>query len=98
MRVRGTREVLPLLAVTSWLEPQELHDLEAGALFLRRLELFARLDVDAGVSAIPADPERLEVLRRRLALPAPAGESLSESFARTTERVREIYEAVLARL
>ena len=98
LRVRGTREALPLLAGTSWLEPQELRDLEAGYLFLRRLELFARLDVDAGVSAVPADPERLEVLGRRLELPAPAGESLSESFARTTERVRAIYDAVLARL
>ena len=98
VRVPGTREALARLAGTSWLEPQELRDLEAGYGFLRRLELFARLDVDAGVSAIPADPERLEVLGRRLELPAPAGESLSDSFARTTERVRAIYDAVLARL
>ncbi len=99
LRARGTREALPLLeGASSWLEPGELRDLEAGYLFLRRLELFARLDVDAAVSAVPAQPERLEALGHRLGLPAPAGESLSESFARTTERVRAIYDAVLQRL
>jgi glutamine synthetase adenylyltransferase len=89
---------LARLAGTPYLEPHELRDLEAAYLFLRRLELFARLDVDAGVSAIPADPERLDVLGRRLELPVPAQETLSRSFAATTERVRAIYEAVLARL
>jgi glutamate-ammonia-ligase adenylyltransferase len=98
MRVRGTREALARIAGTPYLEPHELRDLEAAYLFLRRLELFARLDVDAGVSAIPADPERLDVLGRRLELPVPAQETLSRSFAATTERVRAIYEAVLARL
>jgi glutamate-ammonia-ligase adenylyltransferase len=98
LRVRGTREALASLAGISWLEPQELRELKAAYLFLRRLELFARLDVDAGVSAVPAEQERLEVLGRRLALPAPAGESLAKSFAATTERVRAVYDAVLERL
>jgi glutamate-ammonia-ligase adenylyltransferase len=97
-RVRGTREALATLRGGSWLEPDELRDLEAGWFFLRRLELFARLDVDSGVSAIPAEAERLEALGRRLGRPAPPGESLEREFARVTERVRAIYDAVLARL
>jgi glutamate-ammonia-ligase adenylyltransferase len=98
VRVSGTRAALAKLSGSSWLEEGELRELEAGWLFLRRLELFARLDVDSAVSAIPVDSERLEPLGRRLALAAPAGESLAQEFARTTERVRQIYDAVLARL
>ena len=98
LRVSGTREALAKLRGGSWLEPDELRDLEAGWFFLRRLELCARLDVDSGVSAIPVDPERLEALGRRLGLPAPAGQSLEREFARVTTRVRALYEALLARL
>jgi glutamate-ammonia-ligase adenylyltransferase len=98
LRVPGTRRALALLGKAKWIEPGELDDLTRGYHFLRRLELFARLDVDAGLSAVPADAERLAVLGRRLGLEAPAGDRLAETFASVTERVREIYEAVLARL
>jgi glutamate-ammonia-ligase adenylyltransferase len=101
LRVPGTRAALGRLRghpVSSRLTPAELDDLESGYLFLRRLELYTRLDLDAGASAVPPEPARLEVLGRRLGLPAPAGESLEREFARVTARVREIHDAVLARL
>jgi glutamate-ammonia-ligase adenylyltransferase len=98
LRVPGTRAALDRLGSTNWIEPGELADLESGHRFLRRLELAARLDLDAGASAVPADAELLEVLGRRLGLEAPAGDRLAETFAQTTGRVRAIYEAVLTRL
>jgi glutamate-ammonia-ligase adenylyltransferase len=98
LRVPGTRAALDRIGSTPWIEPQELADLESAHRFLRCLELYARLDVDAGTSAVPAEAERLEVLGRRLGLEAPAGERLAETFAEITGLVRSTYEAVLARL
>jgi glutamate-ammonia-ligase adenylyltransferase len=98
LRVPGTRATLDRLGSTPWIEHEELTDLESAHRFLRRLELYARLDLDASASAVPADPERLEALGRRLGFDAPAGEKLAETFASTTDRVRAIYEAVLGRL
>jgi glutamine synthetase adenylyltransferase len=98
LRVPGTRSALDRLAGTPWIDPAELADLESSYHFLRHLELCARLDADSGASAVPAEAERMEVLGRRLGLGPPAGERLAETFARTTDRVRAIYDAVIGRL
>jgi glutamate-ammonia-ligase adenylyltransferase len=98
LRVSGTREALGRLRGTPWLVDGELDDLERAYAFLRRLELYARMDVDANVGALATAPEQLRVVGKRMGLPDPAGESLLEEFGRVTARVRGIYETVLARL
>ncbi|HVR31065.1 MAG TPA: DUF294 nucleotidyltransferase-like domain-containing protein [Thermoanaerobaculia bacterium] len=98
IRVADTHELLDRLAGTPSIEDAELRDLRGAYSFLRRLELFARTDVDANVSALPDEAERLDPVGKRMGLPHPAAASLKEAYGEHTGRVREIYEAVLARL
>jgi glutamate-ammonia-ligase adenylyltransferase len=98
LRVPGTRELLSRLAGTVYLDRAERAELGGAYAFLRRLELFARMDVDGNLNAVPVEPERLEVLGKRMGLAAPAGESLVSAYERITARVRVLYDAVLERL
>ncbi|MBI4521283.1 MAG: hypothetical protein HY701_10625 [Gemmatimonadetes bacterium] len=97
-RVAGSRQLLDDLPDSRFVREQEAEDLRRAHSFLRRLEIFARMDADTHVNAVPVDPERLEPLGKRMHMDAPAGQELLETYRRITERVRAIYENVLRRL
>jgi glutamate-ammonia-ligase adenylyltransferase len=98
LRRAGTRALLSRLSGTAFLPDGELAELRAAYSFLRRLETFARMDADSDLSALPPEPERLEAVGKRMGLSASGEDSLTPRYERVTARVREIYEAVLARL
>jgi len=97
LRVAGTRELLERLPATPWLDAGELLDLKEAYSFLRRLELYARMDADANLNALPTDPDRLAAVGRRMGLGDSPAESLLEVFERTSRRVRAIWDAALSR-
>jgi glutamate-ammonia-ligase adenylyltransferase len=97
-RIPGTRGLLERLPETKFLTGAEADELRRAHGFLRSLETFARMEMDTNVSAVPIDGERLVVLGRRLGFPEPAGDVLRETYQRETERVRSVYEMVIARL
>jgi [glutamine synthetase] adenylyltransferase / [glutamine synthetase]-adenylyl-L-tyrosine phosphorylase len=97
-RTPETRQLLERLPETALLDEREADELRRARDFLRRLEAVARMDADANVSAVPADPVRLDALGRRLGLAAPPAQSLLGLFGALTSRVRTIYERVVGRL
>ena len=97
-RVAGSRRLLEELPKTELLRTVEVEELRRAYGFLRSLETVARMEMDTNLGAVPADAARLETLGRRLRLDEPAGQTLAETFRDLTERVRAIYETVIARL
>jgi glutamate-ammonia-ligase adenylyltransferase len=98
-KARGAgRKSAPAAARRRFLETAELAELAEAHVFLRRLELFSRMDLDSNLSAQPTSPDRLEAVAKRMGFAAPAGEGLVATYERITARVREVYESVLARL
>ena len=67
-------------------------------LFLRTLETRLRVESDASASVLSTDPAKLTVMGRRMALPAPAGDSLRQRYAEVTGDVRRIFEQGIERL
>jgi glutamate-ammonia-ligase adenylyltransferase len=97
-RTPGTRQLLEQGPDTSLLTATEAEQLGGAYAFLRSLETFARMETDTNASSVPRDPLRLEVLGRRLRLADPAGDTLLTTYRQTTNRVRAIYQNVIARL
>ena len=94
-RVAGTRRLLSALPQTQYLAPAEADQLRAAHIFLRSLEMIARMDKDANVNWIPADAAELAPLGVRMGFPKPAGECLLDRYRQTTSGVRTIYLKVL---
>lgn len=97
-RVSGTRRLLATLPPTSYVKVDELEQLRQAHTFLWKVELFARLEADSNVTWIAQDPAGLDALGRRLGLGRRCGEQVLRRYRETTEQVRSIYTAVLARL
>jgi glutamate-ammonia-ligase adenylyltransferase len=97
-RVAGTRRLLASLPPTPFLTSVEAGRFREAHVFLRSLEMMARMDADANVSWIAADAAVLTPLGVRMGFPDPAGERLLERYRETTAGVRQIYLAVLDRL
>jgi glutamate-ammonia-ligase adenylyltransferase len=97
-RRRGTRALLADLPSTPYLNGDEVEQLRDAYGFLRRLETFARMDVDSNISWIDPHAETLNPLAIRMGLSERPGERLLQRYVETTARVRSIYKAVLARL
>ena len=97
-RIPGTRQLLEQFPDTSFLTHAELEELRTAYRFLRSLETFVRMETDTNANAVSSNPARLDVLGRRLQMEEPAGATLLSTYHRTTERVREIYEAGIDRL
>lgn len=97
-RVAGARRLLaaspssPVLDADAWVRLRDAH------LFLRTLETRLRVESDASASVLSTDPAKLTVMGRRMALPAPAGDSLRQRYAEVTGDVRRIFEQGIERL
>ncbi len=97
-RLAGTRQLLEQLPDSPFLSAAEAGQLRRAYGFLRSVETFARIDADTNLSAVPADPDILDALGRRLQLGEPPGESLRKTYEGETDIVRAIYESVISRL
>jgi glutamate-ammonia-ligase adenylyltransferase len=97
-RRRGTRALLADLPSTPYLNGDEVEQLRDAYGFLRRLETFARMDVDSNISWIDPHAETLNPLAIRMGFSERPGERLLQRYVETTARVRSMYKAVLARL
>jgi [glutamine synthetase] adenylyltransferase / [glutamine synthetase]-adenylyl-L-tyrosine phosphorylase len=97
-RVAGTRALLEQLPDTEFLTPSAISELREAHGFLRSLETFTRMEVDANANAVPANAVMQETLGRHLQMPTPAGQTLLEEYRRIAAQVRTIYETVIARL
>jgi [glutamine synthetase] adenylyltransferase / [glutamine synthetase]-adenylyl-L-tyrosine phosphorylase len=103
-RVAGTRRLLAALPPTMFLTPAEAGRLREAHIFLRSLEMMARMDADANVSWIAADAAALAPLGVRMGFSNPAGERsersqrLLDQYRTMTADVRRIYVTVLDRL
>ena len=97
-RVAGSRRLLaasptsPVLDADDWVRLRDAH------LFLRTLETRLRIESDASASVLSTDPAKLTVMGTRMALPAPAGDSLRQRYAEVTGDVRRIFEQGIERL
>jgi glutamate-ammonia-ligase adenylyltransferase len=95
VRVRSTRAAIVELARAGLLPADEAAALTAGWNFLRALENRMRLERNAPVEAIEADPEALLPLARRLGYAgadADAVAAFTADHARHRASIREIYE------
>jgi glutamate-ammonia-ligase adenylyltransferase len=97
-RIPGSRQLLEQLPDTTFVTGGEVEELRRAYGFLRTLETFARIEMDTNLSAVPADPAKLDTLGRRFRLGDRPGEGLVDTFRRETRRVREIYKTVISRL
>ena len=97
-RVSGTRTLLATLPATSYLSDDEGEQLREAYAFLRKIEMFARMESDSNVSWITPDSAILDPLGRRLGFDKRPGKHLLGTYRDITEQVRSIYTAVLARL
>ncbi len=96
-RVQGSRRLLATLPDTEYLPADEAGALREAYAFLRELETVLRIESDTGTNAIPTEPAALEPLAARLRTPA-SGSELLEQYRTTTDQVRRIYTAGMARL
>jgi glutamate-ammonia-ligase adenylyltransferase len=96
-RIAGTRQLLDALPPTGFLTNDEVTTLRQAHDFLRRLETLARLASDTHVTALPADPAKLEGLGRRMGFRERAGEALLEKYQAVADAVRQVFDAVVAR-
>jgi len=95
IRVRSTRAALAELAAAGLLPADEAEALGAGYAFLRALENRLRLEHNAPVEAMEANPETLLALARRLGYGGPdagAVAALTADHARHREAIRDIYD------
>ena len=94
-RVRSTRAAIVELAAVGLLPADEAAALGAGWSFLRALENRIRLEHNAAVEAMEADPETLLPLARRLGYggrDADAVAALTADHARHRATIRDIYD------
>jgi glutamate-ammonia-ligase adenylyltransferase len=99
VRVRSTRVAIPALAEAGLLPPEEAAELAAGWTFLRVLENRIRLERNAPVEAMEADPEALLSLARRIGYAgadAEAVAALTADHARHRATIRRIYDRCFA--
>ena len=97
-RVAGSRRLLAAWPGSPLLDADDPARLRDAHLFLRTLETRLRIESDAGVSVLSADPTKLTVMGIRLGLPAPAGEALRRRYEAVTGEVRRIFEKGIERL
>jgi len=99
IRVRSTRAAIPELARAGLLPADEADALATGWAFLRALENRIRLERNAPVEAMEADPEALLSLARRLGYAgadAEAVAALTADHARHRATIRQIYDRCFA--
>ena len=99
IRVRSTRAAIPELARAGLLPADEADALATGWAFLRALENRIRLERNAPVEAMEADPEALLSLARRLGYTgadAEAVAALMADHARHRATIRQIYDRCFA--
>ena len=99
VRQGGTLLALSRLRDKDLLSDFEYWRLASAYLFLRNLEHRLHFDEDRQTHTLPADPDELEVLARRMP-PAetggkPSGQALLETLERHLAEVKEIYERVI---
>ncbi|HEY2934702.1 MAG TPA: hypothetical protein VGK99_23460 [Acidobacteriota bacterium] len=97
-RRQGTHKLLSLIEEFRILSHQERDLLQQACTFLRRLEIWVRLDADANINWIANDPAACNTLGKRMQMPSPEGANLLRSYKEITTGVRALYEDVTRRL
>lgn len=100
LRISSTLEALEIIGRTGLLAPADFTILKRAYLFLRTLESRLRIYEDRPLSALPADPAKLEKLARRMDYTPgkrlSAGEKLLRMVKDHTAKVRDIYDKTFA--
>jgi glutamate-ammonia-ligase adenylyltransferase len=101
LRTPNTWAALETLAATGLLEAAEQEKLRAGYDFLREVESRLRIVHNLTQDSLPANPEDLEKLARRLGFEAGLESSASQRFLadldKHTTQIRELFLALVAR-
>lgn len=96
----STMATLQALETSGLLPTVDVAAMRESYTFLRDMETALRVVDNTSMSALPADPDRLEALVRRIYLPkrqpAPSAAQLLTAFETHTRRIRHAFEAFLA--
>jgi glutamate-ammonia-ligase adenylyltransferase len=93
LRVTGLRDILPVLKNEGFLNDQDVNVLRGNYVFLRKLEHFIQMKDDRQTHTIPAQPEEVEILARKMGF-ENSEEFYSELKLRRL-KVRDMYNSLL---
>jgi glutamate-ammonia-ligase adenylyltransferase len=99
IRVRSTRAAITELAAAGLLAPADAEAVAAGWTFLRAVENRLRIERNAAVEALEADPDALLSLARRLGYTgadAEATAAFEADHARHRTAIRDVYDRCFA--
>jgi glutamate-ammonia-ligase adenylyltransferase len=98
VRVPGTYNALRALGKEKLLDADDYHVLTRAYQFVRQLESRMRIVANQATSDLSRDPERLQLLARRMGYQdggGTAGEKLLAHYAQVSEQVRRLFERML---